>query len=130
MQAWRASWDLLKAHPEGVGTGDVVQELVRVYEAQDSDYALLKRMNPHSAYWQALVTLGWFGGVLLLLWWGGLMRESWKQKSWNLLVFGAIIMSHGFFESILELQQGVVAWVFLGLLFVQQARAQDETVSA
>lgn len=130
MQAWRASWDLLKDHPEGVGTGDVVQELVRVYEAQDSDYALLKRMNPHSAYWQALVTLGWLGGVLLLLWWGGLMRESWKRKSWNLAVFGAIIMSHGFFESILELQQGVVAWVFLGLLFVQQARADDETFTA
>ena len=65
MQAWRASWDLLKDHPEGVGTGDVVQELVRVYEAQDSDYALLKRMNPHSAYWQALVTLGWLGGRIV-----------------------------------------------------------------
>lgn len=130
MQAWRASWDVLKNHPEGVGTGDVVQELVRVYEAQDSDYALLKRMNPHSAYWQALVTLGWFGGVLLLLWWGGLIRESWKRKSWNLAIFGAIIMSHGFFESILELQQGVVAWVFLGLLLVQQARVQDEITMA
>jgi hypothetical protein len=127
MQAWRASWTLLMENPGGVGTGDVVQELVLVYEAQGSEYALLKRMNPHSAYVQALVTLGWIGGVLLLLWWGGLVRESWKRKSWNLAIFGAIVISHGFFESILELQQGVVAWVFLGLLFVQQARTSDES---
>ncbi|MDE0979630.1 MAG: O-antigen ligase family protein [Flavobacteriales bacterium] len=126
MQAWRASWTLLMKHPGGVGTGDVVQELVRVYETQGSEYALLKRMNPHSAYVQALVTLGWFGGLILLLWWGGLVRESWKRKSWNLAVFAAIVISHGFFESILELQQGVVAWVFLGLLFVKQARMSDE----
>ncbi|MDA0304128.1 MAG: O-antigen ligase family protein [Bacteroidetes bacterium] len=123
MQAWKASWTLLQQHPFGVGTGDVVQELVRVYSDQRAEYAKLKRMNPHSAYWQALVTLGWFGGVLLLLWWGGLVWESIKYRAWNLGVFAAIILCHGVFESILELQQGVVAWVFLGLLLAQQGKA-------
>lgn len=122
MQAWRASWILLKAHPFGVGTGDVVDELVRIYVLQNSDYALKIQMNPHSTYWQALVTLGWLGGVLLMLWFGGLFWDACKGNALNLGVFAAIVLIHGVFESILELQQGVVVWVFLGLLLSHQGK--------
>jgi len=124
IQAWRASWTLLKRNPFGVGTGDVIDELVEVYSTQQAEYARLKQMNPHSAYWQALVTLGWMGGIVLLLWWGGLLWESINRRMLSLGVFTAILVCHGIFESVLELQQGVVAWVFLGLLLAQQGGHQ------
>ena len=58
MQAWSASLEVLKAAPFGVGTGDVTDALCKVYSESNSEYALEKRMNPHSAWLQLAVSHG------------------------------------------------------------------------
>lgn len=121
MQAWSASWTILKRNPLGIGTGDVVDELMNEYTVQKDEYARSKRMNPHSAYWQALVTLGWLGGALLILWWGGMIWNAFQRRDWCFAGVVLVISCHGIFESLLELQQGVVAWVFISILISQQS---------
>ena len=116
LQAWSASWELLKGHPLGVGTGDVTDELMVVYQDRNADYALKKRMNPHSAYWQIAVTSGWLGLLVMLLWWGGALFQAYRCKAYRMQLFILIILLNGIFESIFELQQGVVAWTFIGLM--------------
>ena len=116
LQAWSASWELLKGHPWGVGTGDVTDELVVVYRDRNAEYALKKRMNPHSAYWQIAVNTGWLGLLVMLLWWGGALFQACRCKAYRMQLFILIILLNGIFESIFELQQGVVAWTFIGLM--------------
>jgi O-antigen ligase len=116
LQAWSASWEILKGHPWGVGTGDVTDELVVVYRDSNAGYALKRRMNPHSAYWQIAVTTGWLGLLVMLLWWGGALFQAVQCNAYRMQIFVLIILLNGIFESIFELQQGVVAWTFMGLV--------------
>jgi len=61
LQAWTAAVEVVREHPWGVGTGDVVPALVARYEAAGADYARVRRMNAHSTYLQTAVALGYLG---------------------------------------------------------------------
>ena len=81
--AVRAAWrcgvprsTLLLTHPLGVGTGDVTDELQKVYERDGIDYAQDRRLNPHNQWLQAGVAFGWPGilmvfSLILWSWFGG-----------------------------------------------------------
>ncbi len=73
-------------------------------------------MNPHSAYWQIAVTTGWLGLLVMLLWWGSALFQAVQCNAYRMQIFVLIILLNGIFESIFELQQGVVAWTFMGLV--------------
>lgn len=120
MQAWTASWQILAEHPWGVGTGDAQEALMERYTANESDYAAGKAMNAHSAVWQAALTAGWLGGLIWLTWWGGLIRLAWRHRARNTLGLALIVFLNGTIESVLELQQGVVAFTFLSLMLSAQ----------
>lgn len=114
MQAWSVAWEFIQANPIwGVGTGDVEATLVPAYEAQGLAYAAHHRMNPHNAYLQAALSLGLLGLLGLLVWWGLVAWRAWKDQIWSHLGILLLIAMNGLFESILELQQGIVAIVLL-----------------
>ena len=112
LQAWTAAIQVVRAHPFGVGTGDVVPELVAQYEAAGADYARVRRMNAHSTYLQTAVALGYAGLVALLAWWAAVARYAWRRR--NLAAFAGVtaIALHAVVEALLELQQGVVFVAF------------------
>ena len=116
MQAWKASMELLSCHPFGVGTGDIASSLTRIYERDDSLYAKNKNMNPHSVWLQIGVRLGWLAMTGLFL---GFVLLGWKAVQvgrWQLAIWTAAVILNGTVESLFELQQGVVAILFLGFL--------------
>jgi hypothetical protein len=117
MQAWSASVDLIAHHPFGVGTGDVSEALMTVYKREGALYAQQKNMNPHSVWLLAGVRLGWAVLLGMLIWWGGLLVVALKMKNQLLAVWCIAFMLNATVESFFELQQGVVAVLFLGLLF-------------
>lgn len=117
MQAWSASLEVLKAAPFGVGTGDVTDALCEVYAASNSQYALEKRMNPHSAWLQLAVSHGWIGLLLMLLWWVGTVALAYRVQNVQLLTWSVAWVMNGTIESLLELQQGVVPTVLLCCVF-------------
>lgn len=122
-QAWSVSWDFILANPFlGVGTGDVEATLVPAYESRGLSYAANHRMNPHNAYLQAALSLGFLGLLGLLMWWGLAAWRAWKDQIWPHLGLILLIAMNGLFESILELQQGIVPIVLL--TFIAGVRTQ------
>lgn len=117
LQAWRASSAVLLGAPFGVGTGDVTDALCDTYRAQSAEYALKKRMNPHSVWLQMAVSHGWFGLIIMLVWWLGTLRLAFRNGHVLLLVWSIGWMLNGTIESLLELQQGVVPTLLLGCAF-------------
>ncbi|RPG85708.1 MAG: O-antigen ligase domain-containing protein [Crocinitomicaceae bacterium TMED209] len=117
MQAWNASLEVLEAAPFGVGTGDVTDALCEVYAESNSQYALEKRMNPHSTWLQLAVSHGWIGLLLILLWWFGTVVWAFRVQNALLLTWSIAWVLNGTIESLLELQQGVVPTILLCCVF-------------
>ena len=69
-------------------------------------------MNAHNAWLQMGVTTGWPGLLVLTIWWGGLLVLAFHFKNEALAVIVLLAGVNGLFESIFELQQGVVPWMF------------------
>jgi hypothetical protein len=125
IQAWEAGWQLLVENPGGVGTGDLAAEMDWVYAESDADYALKKHLNPHNQWLQTGVSLGWWGLILLCLWWFGGVYATWKARQPMTFILLLILMVNALFESVLELQAGIVFavfWVSFGVLLEPRAR--------
>ncbi|MDA1336772.1 MAG: O-antigen ligase family protein [Bacteroidetes bacterium] len=116
VQAWNASWKVLTNHPLGVGIGDSQDVLNSFYEADGAHYARKKSMNSHSVWLQMGISSGWLGIVFLILWWGGTLRLAWIERNWHLIAWSMIWLLNGVLESLLELQQGVVPFIFITLV--------------
>lgn len=114
---WRTSADILLAHPFGVGTGDVVPELVRRYERDGHTYAAERQLNPHNQWLQAGVAFGWPGVVVVSMAFLTIMLAAWRRRDGLLLLCTILVMVHAGVESVLEVQRGVVfaLWMLMAL---------------
>ena len=108
MAVWRSSAELLWHNPVGVGTGDVTDELMRIYKRDGVEYAEDRRLNSHNQWLQAGVAVGWPGVVVfsLVLWFW--FTESWRRRSVLGFLCGMVVLMHASVESVLEAQRGVV----------------------
>lgn len=124
LQAWEASMEIWKKNPFGVGTGDVIPTLCEIYERDSSAYALKKKMNPHSVWLQAAVGMGWLGFLALIIWWFGGLLSAVKFRNRLLISWIVIWILNGTLESLLELQQGVVATMLIALILAAKNDAK------
>lgn len=114
---WKASWEILKEHPFGVGTGDVVPELMLRYERDGVNYAAERKLNPHNQWLQAGVAFGWLG-ILVLTWaYASVLRWALRERNGLAMLCLILVLLHSAVESVLEVQRGVVfiLWMFLAL---------------
>jgi O-antigen ligase len=124
--AWQTAWEIIRENPLGVGTGDSSAELNEKYAEQGETYALKRSFNSHNQFFQSGVENGWPAIVILILLFITGLRWAWKWKDW---VFGTFLLVLGFnmlFESILEVQAGVVFFSFFMMIF--QNRKQEEVM--
>ena len=112
VQAWKGAWDVLRENPGGVGPGDAPHVLDAAYQDAGFDYALTKHLNPHNQWLQWGVSLGWLGMLLLVFWWSLWGWIAWKNNQPMLFILLVMISLNALFESVLELQAGVVFVVF------------------
>ena len=117
-QKWLNTLELISEQPLlGTGTGDLQNELQKVYKRNNFDIAYGYRFNPHNQYLQTWATFGLFGLFFLF----GIFIFSLKyayyssNKLYILLVF--ILALSMITESILERQKGLVFFSFFLLLF-------------
>lgn len=113
LQSWKAAWSVMRAHPLGVGTGDVRTALVSEYEAHGAAYAAEHRMNAHNAFLEAGVAFGWPGLLWLMGWWGSVFVVALRRRDVAAAAFVALAVWMGLTESTFELQSGVV-WMAFG----------------
>ena len=110
---WNAAYSVVKENPWlGTGTGDVQDELVKIYQERNYERALKDNFNPHNQYLQTTATFGIIGGVLLLIY---LMAPFWlafQQRDYLYLLFLSLVIMSFLTESILQTQRGTLFFGF------------------
>jgi O-antigen ligase len=124
--AWDSAIELFRQDPlKGVGTGDIKDELVALYEERGYVHAAAKRMNAHSQFLQTMAALGLAGlallsGMLLL----PLVRAFRCQDRMS-QAFWLIILLNWSVESMAEVQAGAVFVCFFAWLLEIQATSTN-----
>lgn len=113
---WRTAAALIADHPFGVGTGDVIPELMRLYERDGLDYASDRRLNPHNQWLQSGVAFGWPGILVLTMALLSAAASAWRQRDALAMLCVALVVMHAMVESVLEVQRGVVFILWMLIL--------------
>lgn len=118
IQKWLNTLELISEQPLlGTGTGDMQDELQKVYKKNKFDIAYNYEFNPHNQYLQTWATFGLIGLFFLF----GIIAVSFKYSlsSGNLLyeILVLILALSMITESLLERHKGVVFFSFFLLLF-------------
>ncbi len=113
LEIWKESMEILQDNwLIGTGTGDVKDELMKTYKKHQFHYALDKKLNAHNQFLQIWLTLG-IVGLLLLIWSLAIPIYNLKfDKQPLFALFAVIIILNSMTESILEVQKGVLFFVF------------------
>jgi O-antigen ligase len=113
---WQASLNVVKQNPLGVGTGNWKTALRKEYSAMNEHEAAQKPLPSHNAFLQIAVEWGYIGLFLLV----GLvilnLYYAFKSKGLFFWLFSVLMPFNFLFESMLELQQGIVLFTFVTLL--------------
>lgn len=120
---WSAAWRILEKHPMGVGTGNVTNHLVTEYQAKNELEALEQKLPAHSEYLQIGAEWGWIGLIILVFLMGYLIMRAWLSYDLTFLIFATGMSLNFLFESMLELQQGIVFFSFWVLFFSYRKQA-------
>jgi len=110
--AWNASIDVISEHPIiGVGAGDIKDELAVVYKKNNYVKPLEMKMNCHNQYIETTVGQGIIGLAVLIF----MLMALFINKNHKFLsqLFGVIIAVNILFESMFNVQAGVVFFVFI-----------------
>ena len=113
---WSAATTLISERPLlGTGTGDIKNELMRLYEERGQDWVLQHRLNAHSQFLQSTACLGIAGGLVLVLMLVLPLTGAWRRDPLVLLFLVACALNWAV-ESMLEVQAGVVWTALMALL--------------
>lgn len=114
---WNSSLKLIRDHPSlGVGTGDVKDELLKEYRKDNVLPALEQKLNAHNQYLQTFVTLGFSGFLVLVLMLMVPAGIAIRNDNYIYFAFILVIGINMLFESMLEIQQGVVFYAFFNVV--------------
>lgn len=123
---WVASFDLVKKHPFGVGTGDYKDVVLANYRANDMPVYADKELNSHCQYLQTAIAVGIGSAILLLLVFGYYIWLGFKQKNLYLIALTSLFATACLFESILERQWGILFFMFfLSLVLTRKGKEQE-----
>jgi len=110
---WFNSKSIIENYPIfGVGTGDVKDKLLEVYNENDMQKAISQRYNAHNQFLETLISLGIIGLSILLAVLIIPIIIAFKKRDILLFVFILIIFINFIFESMLNTQAGVVFFAF------------------
>jgi O-antigen ligase len=112
---WDASWQIIQDAPlTGVGTGDLSNELDKIYETEHHAKLLEKSLNSHN---QFLESWGKSGLVGLLSIFGLFIYAFKKRENKFYLYFVLLIGLNMLMESMLQIQSGIVFIAFMNSMF-------------
>ncbi|MCB0771303.1 MAG: glycosyltransferase, partial [Flavobacteriales bacterium] len=123
---WTSAFELISEAPLlGQGTGDVKNELIARYERNGATFAFAHRLNAHSQFVQTQVALGVVGSVLLGC---GLLIPlvvAFGRRNHPLIVLLLCTLLNWSVESMLEVQAGVMSFMFFAMVLLWKERPDD-----
>ncbi len=124
---WTASWQELRKHPMGVGTGNLDDTMGNALRRLGQDELAEKNLNPHNQFLQTGLEIGWIGLSLLFLILGYALVMAIKHRNGLLLLLTTCLAFNCLFESMLQRQSGIVFFTFwLCLVAVQMGGKKSE----
>ena len=106
---WKNTIQLISRYPLlGVGTGDIKEELVKVYAENGYEYGVKEKPSPHNQFLHTTVILGVFGFIALSLLFFFPLATSFRSKEWLFFFFLLIVFLNSMTESILEREAGIL----------------------
>ncbi|MFK8008205.1 MAG: O-antigen ligase family protein [Saprospiraceae bacterium] len=129
---WNAATTVIKENLIiGTGTGDMQDELVKIYQERNYERALKDNFNPHSQYLQTTATLGIIGGVLLLIYLMAPFLIAFQQRDYLYLLFLSLVLMSFLTESILQTQRGTLFFgffhTFLTMRLLENKKSKSNT---
>ncbi len=109
---WIVAYQEMKAHPFGVGTGNVDDYLSKRLVEYDQKEIASHLYNPHNQFLQTGLEIGLLGLGILVLMITSTFRFAMKNKNWILLILIASLVFNSLFESMLQRQSGIVFYSF------------------
>lgn len=115
---WACAWEeVLKDPMMGTGIGDVQDNLAKNYQEKNFIFALKSNFNTHNQYLDILLSNGFVGLFLFLLFLGYIVLFAIKSNNWLLLGVVCVVVFSCGTENILSRNQGVVlVSLFLSML--------------
>lgn len=110
--AWDASLEVISQHPIiGVGAGDIKEQLAIIYKKNNYVKPLEMKMNCHNQFLETAVGQGIIGLAVLIF----MLIVLFKNKNHKFIsqLFGVIVAANILFESMFNVQAGVVFFVFI-----------------
>jgi hypothetical protein len=85
-----------------------------------------KNMNPHSIWMQVGVRLGWLALLSMITFFLVFAWKAIQSGAYKIALLTLAVAMNGTVESLFELQQGVVAFLFFGLLLSSERKVDEE----
>jgi O-antigen ligase len=115
---WKASGEIIKSNfLYGVGTGDIKDELDKMYIKMNMTGIFEEHLNAHNQYLQSALGLGILGIINIILIFLLPFIYSIKEKNYLYAFFLIIVGLNLFVESMFETQAGVMFYAFFNILF-------------
>lgn len=125
---WHAAKEVIKENLLwGTGTGDVKDKLIEKYSELGMENEKDKRYNAHNQFLQTCITLGIPGILILMALLLPILAIAIKKKELLYVLFLLLFIINILFESMLEVQAGVLFYSFFNsLLFISMSNDQTE----
>jgi O-antigen ligase len=132
LNIWKNTVQLIRRHPFfGVGTGDIKEELRKVYTENQYEYGIKENPSPHNQFLHTAVILGLAGVLFLLALFAYPMTVAWRKRQWLYFFFLVIVLTNCMTESILERQAGILFFAAFNTCFYLKIRSNStESVRA
>ncbi len=114
----------------GVGTGDAMDELIKVYKQKGYEHLFAKELNPHNQYLQLAVECGISGLLMFLFLMLRLFILSFKDQNYLLTAFLIIFGGSILFESMFERASGVLFYSLFAPLILLKGKQSNKSESA
>ncbi len=127
---WNSSLELIgKNIFFGVGTGDVQDELQKVYIT--NDYVSLTywpntRFNAHNQFFETTIAIGLIGLITFLASIFIAIKEANKTRNYLFLFFAIIFLASCITESMLERQNGVIFYAFFSSFLITNVISKNK----
>jgi len=126
---WKATMDIIQRDPiVGVGTGDIKDELIQQYKVNGNFIVVERNLNSHNQYLQTFATLGLPGILTLLAMLFIPAFLTFRSRHFVYLSFLLIFATNILFESMFEIQAGVIFFAFFNTLLFRSEN-QKGTIS-
>lgn len=118
--AWTNAWEIIRMKPFGVGIGDRKDVFLERVGNKGHKRFVDKGLNTHNQYLQVLLAIGIPGFVIFLLNLFYPICEAWRMSDFVLVAFTTNVAINIMFESMLEVQAGIIFYAFFAVLLTKQ----------